>query len=188
MHTLARRSAGLASLLALAVAGASWAQQATQPGTAPVTAPAAGPGAAAPVRLGVSGKMKFEFRNAQIDTVLNAMSENFGFIIIKTVNMTQTVTVVSREELDATQAITLVNDILFPYNYGVLETRTSPPNERTILRVATIGEMKRAQIPVKQLNKAVDIPLSDQIITDVIALKNISAVALRNDLTPLLSA
>jgi general secretion pathway protein D len=195
MHTLARRSGALAvsALLTMAVAGIAWSQAvpgtppAPAPQTTPATLPATAEGSA--TRPGISGRMRFAFTDAQADTILNAMSENYGFIIIKTQQIPGRITVSSRgEELDADQAINLINGVLNPLGYGTLETLTTPPNQRTILRIATVAEIKKAQIPVFVGADPNTIELTDRIITQIIPLKTIDAVRLRADLSPLLSA
>src|SRR4051812_17787120 len=106
MHTLARRSGALAVslLLTMAVSGTAWSQV-DVPATNPATNPAGAAATQPESRPGITGKMRFDFRDAMADTVLNAMSENFGFIIIKTQQIPGRITVSSRgEELDANQA------------------------------------------------------------------------------------
>jgi general secretion pathway protein D len=187
MHTLPRRPGALvvSALLSLAVAGASWAQ---------VTPTAPAPGAAGTTTAtrptgSPANRMLFNFTNAPVSAILNEMSERFGFIIIQTQPVPGTISMTSRGEyLTAEQAIPLLNDVLYPLNFATLQTKTSPPNERTILRIVTVAEAKKSQIPVFQGADATTIPLSDTLRTQVIPLQSVDAVRLRQDLTPLLSA
>src|SRR4029077_7792204 len=99
--------------------------------------------------ISTTATMIFNFQDAPVDAILNQLSENFGFIIIKTPGqITGRVTATSRKPLDAGEAISLVNDVLYPLGYATLETKTSGTNARTILRLVTIAEAKKSQIPV----------------------------------------
>ncbi len=132
-------------------------------------------------------KMKFDFKNAQLDTVLNQMADTYGLIVVKTQNLSQQVTVQSRRHtLDETAGLALLSDVMFPLGYGVVTTDVS--DGRKVVRVAALGEVKKAQMPVINSGRPEDYPLTDNVITAVIPLKNVDAARLRNDLVPLMSA
>src|SRR5262245_45188273 len=143
MDTLARRRlAGLrtSAILALAVsgAGALWAQQtATTPATEPATQTAVAP--ATTTRPGVSNTatMRFVFTDAPVDTVLNQLSERFGFIIIKPGPVPGRITINNQNEVNADQAVRLLNEFLVPLGFATLETRTegAPVDHHTLFRM-----------------------------------------------------
>ena len=214
MYTKARHSAAVsvATLLTMAASAAVWAQ-ATSPATAPepaatteaaTTAAAATEAATSPAatstrpsiltsttRPGISltSTMSFRFQNAPVDEILTQMSARFGFIVIETVAITQRVTIVVPNPVHADEAVRLLNDVLVPLGYATLETHTGEGEQgKTSLRVAGLAEVKKANVPVFEGADPDAIPLSDNIITQVIPLKNVDATRLRSDLAPLMSA
>ncbi len=113
------------------------AQQTQPAATPPATAPATQPKAT----------MVFDFQDAPIDSVLNALSENFGLIIIKSEPIPGRITVVSRGEggkgVSQAQAIEITNSLLLPLGFGIMETSESPEG-RPIYRAATTSELKKS--------------------------------------------
>jgi len=201
MHTLARRSAALtiSAILGLCVAAvvrgqAPPAGNGAAPAVPAVTAtsPATGPTS----RPGVdpTKTMQFNFVNAQISVILNEMASRFGFIIVQPATpVPGFITIDVPGPVNADEAVRLLNNILVPLGYSTLETYTTPTpgvqgSQHTILRIATLQEVKKSQIPVFEENNPDKIPVTDNLVTYVIPLTSVDAVRLRNDLTPLLSA
>ena len=180
MHTFARfiSRATFVAALALAFAGHSFAQQ-----TAPATRP------------GIDSSKTMQFApNTPIGDILNEMATRFGFIIVQPANpIPGFVNVQVNAPVNSDDAVRLLNSVLLPLGYGTIETYTTPtpgaPNsQHTILRVATLAEIKKSQLPVFAESDAKLIPVTDMLATYVIPVENLNAVTLRNDLTPFLSA
>jgi hypothetical protein len=119
---------------------------------APATRPA-GPAQTSPAATQKAPKavMMFEFRDAPVDSVLDALSENFGFVVIKTATIPGRITVINRgpdgKGLSADEAVEVTNSLLYPLGYGLLE-RPLDSDGKPVLRVATINELKK-QAPVR---------------------------------------
>jgi type II secretory pathway component GspD/PulD (secretin) len=142
-------------------------------------------------RPGISqtATMRFNFENATVDRVLQEVSERFGFIVIKTQNLPNLVTIRMTNPVHADEAVHLVNDFLIPLGYAALETRAGEgADAKTCLRIVQLAEVKRPQIPVFQGRDPDKVPLSNDIITQVIPLKDVDPTRMRNDLVPYLSA
>jgi hypothetical protein len=97
--------------------------------------------------------MVFDFRDAPVDSVLDALSENFGLTILRGPQpIPGRITVISRgkdasqKPLTAAQAVEVTNSLLLPLGYGLIETPASPEGIPTY-RVTTTNELKK-QAPV----------------------------------------
>jgi len=123
--------------------------------------------------------MRFEFQATPADAILTEMSQHYGFVIIQAQPLNSPITVQNPNLLDAEASIKMLNNLLFPLGYMTCTNLT--PDGHTVLRVATISEIKKAQIPVYLGAQAKDIPLTDQLITQIIPLHNIPANQLRID-------
>ena len=117
------------------------------------------------------------------------MSSTFGFIILKTAQIpTRVHHPVFPDPVNADQAIKLLNSFLTQIGMQALESTTEGGAEgRTTLRIVTLLEAKKAQIPVFRADPE-KIPTSDNLITQIIPLTNIDAIRTRNDLLPFISA
>jgi hypothetical protein len=94
--------------------------------------------------------MVFEFRDAPVDAILDALAENFGLTILKgPTPIPGRITIISRGKnaadapLTAEQAIEVTNSLLLPLGYGIVETTLSPESG-AVYRVSTIPEIKKA--------------------------------------------
>jgi type II secretory pathway component GspD/PulD (secretin) len=127
--------------------------------------------------------MKFNFEARPVDTILNKMSQEYGFAIIQTQRVTQAVTIKTAQPLDAKDGIILLNDMLCQIGYiSVVDTT---PEGYTVLRVMTLQEYRMAQIPVYYGADPEQIPLDDNLRTQIIPLQGIPA-GVRDDIMPLL--
>jgi len=117
--------------------------------------------------------MEFVFNDMPVSTILTNMSERLGFVIINTGALpTARVTIQNRKPVNAEEAVKLFNEILVPMGYVALQTNTPPDpvtgaGGSTILRVVTLGEGKKAQIPVIRGSDPASIPLSDDLRTQI---------------------
>ena len=173
------------SLAALAPASFLAAQQTTQPAAAtqPATTQPAGnqPAGTQPAGAAkVNGGIILNFQEASIDAVLEELSAVAGFVVIKEKKLEGKVTLLSRQPVSPPEAISLLNSVLKP-NYAAVRTGR-------ILRVIPWDVAKKANIPVHSGADPGKIEPTDELITQVIPLRYVDAVQLRNDLTPLVGA
>ena len=179
--------AGLVSMLG----SVSWRAAAQEPpaNTAAVSSQPDGLMATGRPGISLTNTMAFRFENVTVDRILTEMSAHFGFIITKTDSIPNRVTIEVPQPVHADEALLLLNNVLVPLGYATLETYTGiGMDARTSLRVAGLAEVKKANIPVRVSGQPEEVPLNNNVITQIIPLQNLDAVRLRSDLAPLISA
>ena len=164
--------------LALSVACVFAQQQpATQPttqqahnGTAPTTHITTQPG----------GGLILNFKDANIDSVLDELSAVAGFIVVKETQPIGRVTLVSKQAVTPADAISLLNTVLKNAGYAAIQ-------QGRILKIVQRTAAKHANIPVRSGSDPTKIEPTDELITQVIPLKYADATQLKTDLAPLVN-
>lgn len=133
---------------------------------------------AQPVKPGEKG-LRLNFRGVPLEMVLNYLSEAAGFIIVLETDVRGKVDVWSNQPLDQEEALTLLSTVLNKNGYAALR------NGR-ILTVISQGDAKKRDIPVVSGNDPEQIPKKDDIVTQVVPVRFISATQLATDLAPLI--
>ena len=158
------------------------AATATAPATrtaATTTAPATQPAIVAVYHPGA--KFTLNFKDTSLDAVLDYMSQAAGFVIIKdTSPLDGRITVLSRQPVSPEESITLLNEVLKTNGYTLIK------NGRE-LHVTTREKAKKANLPVHFGTDPTQIPVTEDLITQVMPVSSVDATKLRTDLTPLLS-
>jgi type II secretory pathway component GspD/PulD (secretin) len=160
---------------ALLSAGAQ-AQDAT---TAPPAAPAADAPAASPPRGGNGAMLRFNFRGAQLDTVLNYMSEAAGYVIVLDTPVRGTVDMWSAQPVTREEAVQLLNFALNKNGY------TATVKGRSLI-ISTKDEAKKKNIPIRTGNDPHEIPDNAEMVMQIIPLRRIDATQASRDLATLL--
>lgn len=119
------------------------------------------------------------FRNASLDDFLNYLSEVAGFIILQEAPVSGTVNVVSRSPVSEEDAVDLLNTILAEKGYVALR------NNR-ILNIVPREGAQRRNLPVYSGRDPEQIPLRDEVVTQIIPLRYVEAAKLVENLRPLL--
>jgi type II secretory pathway component GspD/PulD (secretin) len=133
---------------------------------------------ASPAGQGERG-LRLNFRGAPLELVLNYLSEAAGFIIVPEADIKGKVDVWSNQTLTRDEAVDVLNAVLSKNGYAVLR------NDRT-LKIVTKEEARKSDIPVKTGNDPVNIPKTDDMVTQIIPVRFVNAVQLSRDLTPLM--
>lgn len=123
----------------------------------------------------------FNFRNVPLDTVLDHLSRAAGFIIIREVGVTGRVDAVSHQALSRQEAFELLNTILRQKGFAAIR------NEN-ILRIVTLEEAARRDIPVTVGRDSVKVPRSESVVTQIIPVRHVQASQLVSNLTSLMPA
>jgi type II secretory pathway component GspD/PulD (secretin) len=123
--------------------------------------------------------LRLNFRGVPLDMVLNYLSDAAGFIINLETEVRGRVDAWSNKPLTKEEAIDLLNSVLNKNGYAAIR------NGR-ILTIVSRDEAKRRNIPVVSGNRPEDIPVNDEVVTQIIPVRFISAVQLVKDLQPLL--
>jgi general secretion pathway protein D len=123
--------------------------------------------------------LRFNFRGASLDLVLDYLAKAAGFIIVREATVQGTVDVVSHRDLNRDEAVALLNTILNQKGYAAIR------NEQT-LRIVTLEDARKRDIPVKMGRSAEKIKKTDEMITQVIPVHYSNATQLVKNLEALL--
>ncbi len=123
--------------------------------------------------------LRLNFRGAPLELVLDYLSEAAGFIIVLETKVEGKVDVWSQQPVSKDEAVQLLNSILNKNGYAAIR------NERT-LTIVSRDEAKKRDIPVKTGNNPKEIPKNDEMVTQIIPIRNANAVQMTKDLQPLL--
>jgi type II secretion system protein D len=133
----------------------------------PVIVPSAPVGAPAPAAEGGGDRpIKFNFKDASIESLLKYVSEQLGLTIIKEARekIEGTVTAVNAEGIPPDQVLTFIDSVLKPKGLTTLRFGD-------IVKVVDVDEAKRRNIQIHVGSDPDKIPLNDTIITQIIPLK-----------------
>jgi general secretion pathway protein D len=123
--------------------------------------------------------LRFNFQGVPLDTVLDYLSKEAGFVIIRETEITGRVDVRSHQPVSKDEAVDLLNTILHHKGYAAIR------NGRT-LTIVSRDDAKTRDIPVRKGNEPAQIPKSDEMVTQIIPVRYADAVQLVENITPLL--
>jgi type II secretory pathway component GspD/PulD (secretin) len=123
--------------------------------------------------------LRLNFRGVPLEMVLNYLSEAAGFIIIAETDIKGKVDVWSNQPLTRDEAVNVLNTVLNKNGYAVIR------NERT-LKIVSKDSAKTQDLPVISGNDPKGIPKTDEMVTQIIPVRFVSAVQLSRDLQPLM--
>lgn len=158
---------GFAALTAGALAQAPAASDA---------APAASPASRAPVN-----GIKFNFRGAPLETVLNYMSEAAGYVIVLESPVRGTIDMWSAQPVSKEEAVQLLNVALNKSGYSVTQRGRS-------LVVSSKDDAKKRNLPIRTGNDPAEIPETAEMVMQIIPLRRIDATQAARDLATLIPA
>ena len=162
-------------------AGASAQNIAPAPAPAPVKAAApdtsARPTAARPASK--PAELRFNFRGAPLETVLNYMSDAAGFIIVLETPVRGTVDMWSSQPVTREEAVQLLNQALNKNGYSASVQGRS-------LIVSSKDEAKKKNIPIRTGNDPQEIPMNAELVMQIIPLRRIDATQAARDLATLI--
>jgi type II secretion system protein D len=152
------------------------AAQTTNPTTAPagpLTGPSTGPSTAPTTQISLN------FRDASVDSILDYLSEVGGFVVIKEMPVTGRVTVISQQPVTPEEAVTLLQTVLKVNGFAIIRTGRT-------LTVMTRDRARKQNVPVHYGADPSQIPATDELITQLIPVKSVDAVKLKQDLQVLI--
>ncbi len=181
MPSLRRSAILLCTALALAAHPLRLRGQALVPATAPASAPTTGDSAVSVMRPAVTNpttQISLNFKDAPVDAVLEHLSDVAGFIVVKEAPVDGRVTVLSKQPVSPAEAVTLLNTVLKVNGYTAIQMGR-------ILKIVAREKAKKGSIPVHFGAVPGQIEPTDDLITQVIPVRSVDAVKLRQDLQPL---
>jgi type II secretory pathway component GspD/PulD (secretin) len=129
--------------------------------------------------LAPTNAVRMNFHEAPLNTVLNYLSKRMGFAINSDVDIHGTATIVSEQPVGTNEVIELLGAALAKNNYAVSR------NGR-ILTITTADSAKTGPLtPVNHPESPADIPINDQIATDVLPVHTLNPTQLKKDLDEL---
>ena len=123
--------------------------------------------------------LRLNFRGAPLDEVLDYLSKAAGFVIVREAQITATVDVWSHQPLSKDEAVNLLNTILNEKGYAAIR------RDRT-LTIVDRNTAKERDLPVKTGADPEIIPKTDEMVTQVVPVRYVDAVALVENLQPLI--
>jgi len=152
----------------------AWAQNAAP---AVATPPAPEAANAAPARA--PGTLRFNFRGAPLETVLNYMSDAAGYIIVLETPVRGTVDAFSSQPITREEALQLLNGALNKNGYA------STVQGRTIT-ITSKDDAKKKNLPIRTGNDPDEIPRTAEMVIQIIPLRHLDATTAARDLGTLL--
>jgi len=163
-------------LLTLTLAGGALVRaQAPDAPPAPESAPAA---TERPAR-DTSAGLRFNFRGAPLETVLNYLSEAAGFVIVLETPVRGTIDMWSAQPVSRPEAVQLLNLAINKSGY------TATLKGRTLV-VSSKEEARKRAIPIRTGNDPRQIPDNAELVMQIIPLERIDATQAATDLATLL--
>ena len=123
--------------------------------------------------------IKFNFRGAPIETVLDYLSEAVGFIIVLEADVTGDINAWSNKPITTDEAVDLLDTLLADKGFAAVRNGK-------ILKIVSQDDAQRYNLPVKKGSDPEDIPKNDQMVTQIIPVRYADATQLIEDLQPLL--
>jgi type II secretory pathway component GspD/PulD (secretin) len=126
--------------------------------------------------------VRMNFHDAPLNTVLTYLSKRMGFAISSEVDIHGTATIVSEQPVGTNEVLELLSDALAKNNYNV--TRNG-----RVLTITTADNAKTGALtPVNHPDSPDQIPMNDQMATDVLPVHVLNPTQLKKDLDELVPA
>lgn len=130
--------------------------------------------------VGGSGRtIQLNFKDTPIETVLEYLSETAGVVVVSGTTLTDRITVISKSALNLEEAVSLINSILKEKGYTAVMTGR-------ILKVATLTDAKKMNLPVTSGSNPEDIEPTDEVVTHIIPVRHATAASLAENLATLI--
>ena len=123
--------------------------------------------------------IRLNFRDAPLDAVLGYLSEVAGLSVVTDAPTEGRITLISKQPLSVSEAVAVLNSALKEKGYAALRVGK-------VLKIVALSDAKKASIPVRTGRNAAEITPSDQVITQVIPLRSVDAVKLKESLKALM--
>lgn len=166
-------------LLTLTLSGGALIRAQTPAAAAPEPPPAAAPAEPERPARDTSGGLRFNFRGAPLETVLNYLSEAAGFVIVLETPVRGTIDMWSAQPVSRTEAVQLLNLAINKNGY------TATLRGRTLV-VSSKEDARKRAIPIRTGNDPRQIPDNAEMVMQIIPLERIDATQAASDLATLL--
>lgn len=120
-------------------------------------------------------------KEMSVQALLEYLSESEGLVILGGAQVEGRVTVMSRQPMTTEEAMSLLDTILKEKGYAAIRVGRN-------LKIVTLEQAAKENIPVYLGNDPSKIPLGDKLITQIIPIRFADATKLKEDLSPLISS
>jgi type II secretory pathway component GspD/PulD (secretin) len=128
------------------------------------------------VDLTPTNALRMNFHDVPLNTVLNYLSKRMGFVVASETEVRGNATIVSEQPVSTEEVIGLLSSALAKNNYSV--TRAG-----RVLTITTADAAKNGpQTPVNHPQSPAEIPINDEIVTDVLPVHTLNPTQLIKDL------
>jgi general secretion pathway protein D len=115
-----------------------------------------------------SKPVEFKFRNADIDSVLQYLSRQTGFLFVNDAGVEGTIDAVSEAPVPRERLIDFVNAVLQPKGAALLR------GDGSVIKIVTLEEYKRRHVEIHQGTDPSKVAGGDRIVTQIVPLKNLN--------------
>jgi type II secretory pathway component GspD/PulD (secretin) len=123
--------------------------------------------------------VRMNFHDVPLNTVLNYLSKRMGFVVVSEAEVRGNATIVSEQPVGTNEVISLLSGALAKNNYNV--TR-----DGRVLTITTLDNAKTGALtPVNHPQSAAEIPINDEMATDVLPVHTLNPTQLTKDLAEL---
>ncbi|MBI1371543.1 MAG: type II secretion system protein GspD [Phycisphaera sp.] len=179
-HT-ARSMIAIAAVATLTVGAALTPSTARAQAAAADTKPAAANADAPKAPAAADGDgIWLNFRDTPVDTVLEHLSEVAGVVIVKDAALGGRVTVISKQKLSVAETLDVLNSVLKAQGFAAVKTGRT-------LKIVKLADAKKANIAVRVGAEPEEIPETDEVVTQIVPIKNVEAGQLMKDINGLIS-
>lgn len=147
----------------------------------PAAAPAQDPSPPALAPVAAETGLRFNFRGAPLETVLNYLSDAAGYVIVLETPVRGTVDMWSSQPVSKEEAVQLLNLALNKNGY------TARVQGRNLI-VSSKEDAKKTNLPIRTGNDPAEIPETADMVMQIIPLRHIDATQAARDLGTLLPA
>jgi general secretion pathway protein D len=125
-------------------------------------------------------QLLLNFQDTPVRTILDYLSERAGLMIVANTPLDGSITVISRQPIGVDQAIALINSVLRERDLVALRLGRT-------LKVFTLSKARTiGGLPVTSDHDLDDVDGGDDVVTHILTVRYVDAVALRQNLLPLL--
>ena len=128
-------------------------------------------------------RLKFNFKDASLDTILRYVSSVTGWIFVQEKATSGTITAVSDTDVPVTKCLDFLNSALRQHGRVILNPYSPAlPKEGQTLKVLDVSDAMKRGVEIYVGLDVESIPLTDQVRTQIIPLKAVNVVDVQKEL------
>lgn len=134
-------------------------------------------------------KLTFKMKDASVDAVLQYVSSVTGWIFVQEKPTSGTITAVSDTDVPLSKVLDFLNSALRPHGRVILNPYSPDlPAPGQTLKILDVSDAMKRGADIHVGSDPMDIPLTDQVRTQIIPLKAVNVIDVQKELGPLLTS